>query len=140
MDMSKKEKSVRENKNIAELLLTSEDYKSAREHYVRYLAAYKVVEGNLALFDKLARCRDFNDFLSAVYESMRVKDRVLDKLEEGVKRGDYEITFECDNIKAAFSVGHDDIKKLIELARRDPKAVGTILATLALAYGGIRSR
>jgi len=132
--------SEKEKRSIVEELLVSEDYKTAREHYIRYLAAYKIVEGNLALFDKMARCRDFNDFLSAVYESMRVKDRVLSKLEEGVKRGDYEITFECDNIKAAFSVGHDDVKKLIELAHRDPKAVGTILATLALAYGGIRSR
>ncbi len=124
---------------VLEKLLKGE-YRTARERYVRYLAAYKIVEQNLSLFDKMARCRDTNDVLSAIYESMRVKDRILNRLEEGVKRGDYRITFECDDIRKAFSVGSDDVEKIMELAGEDPKTVGLVIATLALAYGGIQAR
>jgi len=124
---------------ILNKLLVEENIKRARERYVRYLAAYKVVEGNLALFDKMARCRDLSEFLTAVYESTRVKDRVLRKLEEGVREGDYKITFEIEGpISSVFNVGQDDLEKLISLAKDNPRIVGSFLATLALAYGGIQ--
>ncbi len=126
------------SKEVLEKLFRDEEIKRARERFVRYLAAYKVVEANLALFDKMARCRDISELLSAIYEGVRVKDRVLARLEDGVKRGEYKITFECKDVKGTFSVGHDDVEKLIDLARCDPKLVGTVLATLALAYGGVQ--
>ncbi|RLE88071.1 MAG: hypothetical protein DRJ67_03090 [Thermoprotei archaeon] len=129
---------MRAHADVLGKLLGKDEYGRARERYVRYLAAYKVVEQNLSLFDKMARSRDTSDLISAIYESMRVKDRVLASLEEGIRRGDYKLAFECDNVRAAFSVGHDDIEKILELAREDPKITGVVLATLALAYGGVQ--
>ncbi|MBO3842952.1 MAG: hypothetical protein FGF48_11160, partial [Candidatus Brockarchaeota archaeon] len=62
--------------------------------YVRYLGALRVVESDYGLFDKLARPRDFEDFARVVYESVRVQERVLRRLQEGVSRGDFEVVFE----------------------------------------------
>ncbi len=125
-------------KEVLEKLLTDEEYRRARERYVRYLAAYKIIEMNLSLFDKMARCRDVKELLTAMYESVRVKDRVLRRLEEGTRQGEFRITFECEDIRGTFNVGEDDLEKLMKLAREDPKTVGVVIATLALAYGGIQ--
>ena len=109
---------------------------------VRYLAAYKVVEMNYGLFDKLARARDFRDFSGAVYDAMRVKDRVLMRLVEGVERGEYEVFGEVKDVKRAFDIGSECISKVLDIANKsgDVRQVGAIIASLALAYEGIRSR
>lgn len=109
---------------------------------VRYLAAYKVVEMNYGLFDKLARARDPRDFSNALYEAMRVKDRVLMKLNEGVKRGEYEVLGEVRDVKLAFDVGSNCISKVLDLASKsgDIRHVGAVIASLALAYEGVKSR
>jgi hypothetical protein len=127
-------------KGLLEKLLNEEEYKRAREFIVRYLAAYKVVEQNLSLFDKLARCRDVGEFIAALYEGMRVKDRVLDRLVDEVTAGNIGVVFEYKDpseLKRVFNVGHDQIERIVELAKDDPKLVGSLLSALALAYGGL---
>ncbi len=103
----------------------------------RYLAAYKIVEGNYGLFDKLARARDFEEFSRALYESLRVRDRVLGKLEEGVKRGELEITAETID---AYKVAETSIRRVLELAKENPRLVGSIISSLALAREDPRAK
>jgi len=127
-------------KGLLERLLNEEDYKRAREFVVRYLAAYKVIEQNLSLFDKLARCRDVSEFITALYEGLRVKDRVLDRLVDEVAAGNIGVVFEHKDpseLKRIFNVGHDHIERIVELAKDDPKLIGSLLSALALAYGGL---
>ena len=122
--------------DIARRLLATRD---VLDRWTRYLAAYKVIEGNLALFDKLARCRDLREFQDAIYEAARVKDRVLEKLEEGVRRNEIVIT---GSFKPGdFAVDDGDLKGLMDLATENeqaPRVVGSIVASFALLYGGLR--
>lgn len=108
------------------------------EAYVRYLGAFRVVESDYGLFDKLARPRDFEDFARVIYESMRVQDRVLEKLKEGVSKGDYEVAGEVRDVERAFHIGKNCLLKVIEFAKDNPRLIGSIIASLALAYDGIR--
>jgi len=110
------------------------------EAYVRYLGAFKVVESDYGLFDKLARPRDFEDFARVVYESVRVQERVLSRLRDGISRGEYEIVGEVGDVEKAFRIGKNCLSKVIELAKDNPRLAGSIIASLALAYDGIRSR
>lgn len=110
------------------------------EAYVRYLGAFKVVESDYGLFDKLARPRDFEDFARVVYESVRVQERVLSRLRDGISRGEYEIVGEVEDVEKAFRIGKNCLSKVIELAKDNPRLAGSIIASLALAYDGIRSR
>lgn len=124
-------------------LLREEKYVKARDAVVRYLAAYKVIEQNLAIFDKLARCRDASEFVNAIYEGVRVKDRVLYKLVEGVKKGEIEVVFEYEKpeeLGRIFDFGQESVTTLLELANEDPRTVGATLAVMALSYAGLRSR
>ncbi len=106
--------------------------------YVRYLAAYKVIESNYGLFDKLARPRDIEDFSKAVYESIRVLDRVMSRLKEGLSRGDYKLTIQVDDVDRFFRVGKDCINEILKLAKYNPRLVGSVIASLALAFEGIQ--
>ena len=108
--------------------------------YVRYLGALRVVESDYGLFDKLARPRDFEDFARVVYESVRVQERVLRKLQEGVSRKDLEVVFEPkgEDVSEIFRIGKDCIAKIMELAKDNPRLVGSVIASLAIAYDGIR--
>ena len=108
--------------------------------YVRYLAAFKVVESDYGLFDKLARPRDIEDFTSIVYYSIRVQERVLKKLQEGLKKGDYEVLGEIKDVDKVFRVGKECVSKIIELAKDNPQFVGSIIASFAIAYEGIKSK
>jgi hypothetical protein len=108
--------------------------------YIRYLAAFKVVESDYGLFDKLARPRDIEDFTSTVYSSIRVQERVLKRLQEGLKRGEYEVLGEIKDVDKTFRIGKECVLKIIELAKDDPRFVGSIIASLALAYEGIKSK
>jgi hypothetical protein len=108
--------------------------------YVRYLGAFKVVESDYGLFDKLARPRDFDDFARTVYESVRVQERVLRKLQEGLSRGDYALVAEIKDVDRAFRVGKECLSKIIDLAKDNPRLVGSIIASLAIAYEGVRPR
>ena len=110
------------------------------EAYVRYLGAFKVVESDYGLFDKLARPRDFEDFARVLYESVRVQERVLSRLRDGISRGEYEIVGEVEDVEKAFRIGKNCLSKVIELAKDNPRLAGSIIASLALAYDGIRSR
>ncbi|MEM0460418.1 MAG: hypothetical protein QXZ31_11165 [Thermofilaceae archaeon] len=128
---------------VLQKLLKEEKYAKARDAIVRYLAAYRVIEGNLGLFDKLARCRDISDFMAAIYDGVRVKDRVLEKLVDGVKKNEIEVVFqykEPEELVRVFDFGQEQLSTLLELASEDPRIVGTLIASLALAYGGIRVR
>lgn len=121
--------------NIVKELLSKEDILN---EWMRYLAAYRVIEGNLALFDKLARCRDFREFEIAVYEALRVKDRVKQKLRENVENQKIKL---YGLQPEHFDVGKEALKSIMELATRNPqapRAVGALIASLGLAYGGIR--
>jgi len=123
----------------------SEDIKAILEEpcidaYVRYLGAFKVVESDYGLFDKLARPRDLEDFTRVIYESVRVQDRVLGRLKEGISRGEYEVTWDVKDVEKAFRIDKSCLSKVIELARANPRLVGSIIASLALAYEGVRSR
>ncbi len=127
------------NREIISRIFSEEDLKKAFDKCVRYLAAYRIVEGNLGLFDKMARCRDYNDFVSAIYEAMRVKDRVLSKLIEGVEKNQYELIFRIEgDLRKVFDIGQEDVEKIFKSALENPRVVGTVLASLALAYSGIR--
>jgi predicted metal-dependent phosphoesterase TrpH len=131
---------MKPREDVLRRLLEDEEYKKAKDAFMRYLAAYKVIEQNLSLFDKMARCRDAGDFILAVYESIRVKDRILDRLVEEVKDGRIGVVFEyksADELKKIFSVGQDHIEKLVELAREDPRVVGSFISASALAYAGL---
>jgi hypothetical protein len=113
---------------------------SCVDTYIRYLAAFKVVESDYGLFDKLARPRDIEDFTSTVYSSIRVQERVLKRLQEGLKKGDYEVLGEIKDVDKAFRIGKECVSKIIELAKDDPRFVGSIIASLALAYEGVKSK
>jgi len=126
---------LNEAANIVKELLSKEGILS---EWMRYLAAYRVIEGNLALFDKLARCRDFREFEMAIYEALRVKDRVKQKLRENVENQKIEL---YGLQPEHFDVGKEALKSIMELATRNPqapRAVGALIASLGLAYGGIR--
>jgi len=127
--------------DILKKILEEENIKKKIDAFVRYLAAYRVVESNYGLFDKLARPRDIEDFARTVYESVRVRDRVLSKLYEGVKDGDYKITIEGelsrDRIERLFSVTKGDLEEIIKIAKDNPRLVGSIIASFALSYEGV---
>jgi len=137
--------SVNNNKEVASLLSEPEIIEKLLSEpcvdvYIRYLGAFKVVESDYGLFDKLARPRDFEDFTKTVYESIRVQERVLRRLQEGVSGEDYEMIGEIKDIDRVFRVGKECLLKIIKLAKDNPRLVGSIIASLALAYEGIRSR
>lgn len=121
------------------------------ENYVRYLGAFRIVESDYGLFDKLARPRDFEDFARVVYESVRVQERVLRKLKDGISKGEYVVfmmeetrgTEETEKIEEIeidklFRVGKNCLAKIMEFAKENPRLVGSIIASLALAYDGVR--
>lgn len=120
---------------IVKELLSNEHVVS---RWAMYLAAYRVIEGNLALFDKLARCRDLKEFEIAMYEALRVKDRVKQKLRERVEKKELDI----GNLTPdQFTVDDRDLRALMVLATKDPqapRAVGALIASFGLAYGAIR--
>lgn len=115
---------------------------SCVEIYVRYLGAFRVVESDYGLFDKLARPRDLEDFARVVYESVRIQERVLRRLEDGISRGEYELVEAMKGIEIdkLFRVGKNCLTRIMELARENPRLVGSIIASLALAYDGVRER
>jgi len=108
--------------------------------YVRYLGVFKVVEGDFGLFDKLARSRDIEDFSRAVYESVRVQERVLRRLQEGLSTGRLEVIGEVKDVDRAFRVGKECLSRIIELAKENPRFMGSIIASLSLAYEGVKER
>ncbi len=108
--------------------------------YIRYLGAFKVVESDYGLFDKLARPRDLGDFAKTVYDSVRVQERVLKRLQEGVSDGRYEVVGEVRDLDRVFRIGKECLSKVIDLAKGNPRFVGSIIASLALAYEGVRAR
>jgi hypothetical protein len=108
--------------------------------YIRYLGAFKVVESDYGLFDKLARPRDIEDFTITVYSSIRVQERVLKRLQEGLEKGDYEVIGDVKDVNSAFRIGKECLSKVIELAKDNPRFVGSIIASLALAYEGVKSK
>jgi len=116
----------------------------------RYLAAYKVIEGDYGLFDKLSRVREIKDFLEAINVAMRVKDRVISKLVKGAgkdyevirvtKEGKTEEIINEEEIRKMYDVGSHCIDEILRLAEKDPKLLGLIISSLALAYGGVREK
>jgi len=118
------------------------------EKMVRYLGAYRVVEGDLGFFDKLARVRDIRAFVTVINDALRVKDRVFSKLTEGFERREYEVPALAEEktpnikefIRRALDVGEKDVKEILTLAEQDPNLVAVTISALALAYSGIRSR
>jgi len=108
--------------------------------YIRYLGAFRVIESDYGLFDKLARPRNFEDFARVVYESVRVQERVLSRLKDGILRGEYEVVGDVGDVEKAFRVGKNCLSKIMELAKDNPRLVGSLIASLALAYEGIRER
>lgn len=124
----------KEQKGLLERLLEEPCVSS----YVRYLGAFKVVESDYGLFDKLARARDLNDFVQTVYSSVRVQERVLKRLEEGLRSGDYEVVGEVKEVDRAFRVGKDCISRIMDIAKENPRFVGSIIASLAVAYEGVK--
>lgn len=108
--------------------------------YVRYLGAFKVVESDYGLFDKIARPRDVEDFVLTIYNSVRVQDRVLRRLQDGLQRGEFEVVGEVKDVERAFRVGKECLARVIDMAKGDPRFVGGLIASLALAYDGVRSK
>lgn len=127
--------------DVLKKILEEENVKKKIDAFVRYLAAYRVVESNYGLFDKLARPRDIEDFTRTVYESIRVRDRVLSKLYEGVKDGKYKVTVEGkltkDSIERLFGITKSDLEEIIKTAKDNPRLAGSIIASFALSYEGV---
>ena len=127
--------------DVLRKILEETDVKKKVDSLVRYLAAYKVIEGNYELFDKLARCRDVEDFIKTVYEGVRVKDRVLNKLYEGIESGKYKVAIEGrvtrELLDKLFSVTKSDLEEVFKLAKANPRLIGSIIASYALSYEGI---
>ncbi|MEM2341859.1 MAG: hypothetical protein QXX94_04860 [Candidatus Bathyarchaeia archaeon] len=122
--------------NLLEIILSE----PCIDTYIRYLGAFKVVESDYGLFDKLARPRDIEDFTLTVYSSIRVQERVLKKLQDGLQRGDLEVIGEVKDVNKAFRIGKECLSKIIEIAKSNPRFIGSIIASLALAYEGIKSK
>ncbi len=115
-----------------------ENQRKVLDRWTRYLAAYKIIEGNLALFDKLARCRDFKEFEDAIYDAVRVKDKIKKRLEEDVASNKINIYGELT--PNDFLVDDRDVADLMSLATGDlhaPRIIGSLIASFALAYGGL---
>lgn len=126
-----------EMSNLVEELLNDD----CVNRFVRYLEAYRRAESNYGLFDKLARPRDFEDFAKAIYECVRVEDRVLRRLSEGLKRGQFALTVgEVKDIRKMFSPGKECVSALLARAKDNPRLVGAILASLALSSQLIQER
>ncbi len=112
---------------------------------VSYLGAFKVIEGDLGLFDELSRVKDLRSFANVINKFLRVKDRVIKKLIEGANK-DYEIKVLSEaevneeNIRKLFDIGSESIKEIFKLAEKDPHFIATIISSLALAYSGIKSK
>ena len=118
---------------------------------MRYLGAYKVIEGDLGLFDKLSRVKNIDDFLTCIYVALRVKDRILTKLIEELKKGEeskYEVLALKDvkagniesSVRKLFEIGEETVRNVVKLSKENPSLVAILLASLALAYSGIRER
>jgi len=129
--------------NVSELV-ENKDVK----RMVAYLGAFKVVEADLGLFDELARVKDIKSFITVINKFLRSKDRVLTKLAEGIKSGDFDApaltevkegTLE-EKIRRVFDIGSETVKEIIKLAEKDPHLVAAILSSLSLAYLGVRSK
>ena len=129
--------------NVSELV-ENKDVK----RMVAYLGAFKVVEADLGLFDELARVKDIKSFITVINKFLRTKDRVLAKLAEGIKSGDFDAPALTEvkegsleeKIRRVFDVGSETVKEVIRLAEKDPHLVAAILLSLSLAYLGVRSR
>jgi len=114
---------------------------------VRYLGAFKVVEGDLGLFDELSRSRDIDHFISVMNKFLRIKDRVIDKLAKGIDEGKYiapalsEFKAEgptIEKVRKIFDIGLETVKRVLELAEKNPRLIATMISSLALAYSGVR--
>jgi hypothetical protein len=125
-----------EEKSLLEKIFSEESV----DAYIRYLGAFKVVEADYGLFDKLARPRDIEDFTLSVYNSIRVQERVLKRLQEGLEKGEYEVIGDVRDVSRAFRIGKECVSKIIELAKDNPRFVGSIIASLALAYEGVKPK
>jgi hypothetical protein len=125
-----------EEKSLLEKIFSEESV----DAYIRYLGAFKVVEADYGLFDKLARPRDIEDFTLTVYNSIRVQERVLKRLQEGLEKGEYEVIGDVRDVSRAFRIGKECVSKIIELAKDNPRFVGSIIASLALAYEGVKPK
>ena len=116
-----------------EKFLEDEDVKAV----VRYLAAYREVEGDLSTLDELRRVRNFEGFVSAMSKLIRVKNRVLSKL---VNESDkYEVIVEGDKRKL-FEMSETNLKKIYEYAGMNSQLTGKLLASLAFASVIVRKR
>ncbi|MEM1542860.1 MAG: hypothetical protein QXV82_09555 [Ignisphaera sp.] len=120
--------------NLLEMILSEQ----CVDIYIRYLGAFKVIESDYGLFDKLARPRNIEDFALTVYNSVRVQERVLKRLREGLQSGEIEIIGEVKDVSRVFRVGKECLSRIIELAKHNPRFVGSIIASLALAYEGVK--
>ena len=116
--------------------------------FVRYLGAFKVVEGDLGLFDELAKAKDIEQFVTVINKFLRVKDRVIEKLAKGIEENEYtvpafseekvEAKSTLERVRKVFDVGSDTIKRVLELAEHNPRLIATVISSLALAYSGVR--
>ncbi|MEM2613858.1 MAG: hypothetical protein QXO15_06475 [Nitrososphaerota archaeon] len=122
--------------NLLEMILSEQCVNT----YIRYLGAFKTIESDYGLFDKLARPRDIEDFTLTVYNSVRVQERVLKRLQEGLQSGEIEIIGDVKDVDKTFRIGKECLSRIIELAKYNPRFVGSIIASLALAYEGVKSK
>ena len=116
-----------------EKFLEDEDVKAV----VRYLAAYREVEGDLGTLDELRRVRNFEGFVSAMSKLIRVKNRVLSKLVNEPDK--YEVVVEGDKRKL-FEMSETNLKKIYEYAGMNSQLTGKLLASLAFASVIVRKR
>jgi hypothetical protein len=57
-----------------------------------------------------------------------------------MSRGEYELVVEVKDVDKFFRVGKECLSKIIDLAKENPRLVGSVIASLALAYEGVRPR
>ncbi|MEM4469138.1 MAG: hypothetical protein QXS32_08750 [Candidatus Nezhaarchaeales archaeon] len=104
---------------------------------VRYLAAYREVEGDLGALDELRRVHDFEGFVSVMSKIIRVKNRVISRLMSEAEK--YEIVVEGD-VKKLFEVSETNLKKVYGYATTNARLTGKLLASLAFASMIVRRR
>lgn len=113
--------------------LEDEDVKAV----VRYLAAYREVEGDLGTLDELRRVRDFDGFVSVMSKIVRVKSRVISRLINEPNK--YEVSIEGDRRKL-FEMSETNLRKIYEYAGINARLAGKLLASLAFASAIIRKK
>ncbi|MEM1542911.1 MAG: hypothetical protein QXV82_09810 [Ignisphaera sp.] len=104
---------------------------------IRYLAAYREVEGDLGTLDELRRIRSLENLADIMCKLVRVKDRVISKLIGEPEK--YEVFVEGNRSKL-FNVSETNLEKVYEYAKMNAPLTGKLLSSFAFASEIVRKK